>query len=624
MMIDCLSIGKTDRVNHTMEIDIVKLMVKIKSYGMSADELDKKIGSSDGLQPKQADLSCVHALNEPHLHEIHVVLRLLGITSVAPLVCQRCQTHPSRKIRAEIREEFRTSSGSSDAGGNPPLVTIHTWLESFNKQKPYSFEKAIAPVDTENWISHMEKIFDVIGCEDAFKTRLAVYKFEGNALAWWKAYKQAKGGDAGLITEYHSIRQTNTETSTEFMPRFLRLAGFLGSAAGTEEEQAKNFQWGLCRSTLNHLMCMSYTDVAQVANAARNYEILHETDDDDTERPDKRQKSGDQHLPTSQQSSHRNHGHNNDRHGSDKRSGGDNHRSNNNYSGRIPAMDVTREKGVISPTDMPILVPSSPGVPLRATLTQFALLVDVDTQESVVELLVLALSVVKLAIYKRIARRTPLQVDKKPGALGRVFAITVGHAANTSEIVDNSWIKHSKDQFYALTAQDMEILIQTCLMPLATKTQNDSFRFVHELKQEMHADLKYVESLEKEIDELESDKAESQTFWNEKASNVFRKEREHYVKIQELKAQLQDKNIAISELKKVIEEGKGKYVDTKFDKPSVVRKPSAQRIPKPSVLGKPAPFSNSFERTYFPKTKSVPKANVSEGLSKPITTQTLP
>nr|GEX96538.1 hypothetical protein [Tanacetum cinerariifolium] len=40
------------------------------------------------------------------------------------------------------------------------------------------------------------------------------------------------------------------------------------------------------------------------------------------------------------------------------------------------------------------------------------------------------------------------------------------------------------------------------------KTQNDSFIFVHELKQEMHADLKYVESLEKEIDELESDKAE--------------------------------------------------------------------------------------------------------------------
>ncbi|GJW45688.1 retrovirus-related pol polyprotein from transposon TNT 1-94 [Tanacetum coccineum] len=42
----------------------------------------------------------------------------------------------------------------------------------------------------------------------------------------------------------------------------------------------------------------------------------------------------------------------------------------------------------------------------------------------------------------------------------------------------------------------------------ANETQNDSFKFVHELKQEMHVDLKYIESLEKEIDELESDKAE--------------------------------------------------------------------------------------------------------------------
>nr|GFC08619.1 hypothetical protein [Tanacetum cinerariifolium] len=74
LMTDCLSIGETDRVNHTVEIDIVKLMVEIESYGMRVNELDKKTWSSDGLQPKQEDLSCIHALNEPHMHEIYVVL----------------------------------------------------------------------------------------------------------------------------------------------------------------------------------------------------------------------------------------------------------------------------------------------------------------------------------------------------------------------------------------------------------------------------------------------------------------------------------------------------------------------------------------------------------------------
>ncbi|GKB89701.1 hypothetical protein Tco_0961973 [Tanacetum coccineum] len=224
---------------------------------------------------------------------------------------------------------------------------------------------------------------------------------------------------------------------------------------------------------------------------------------------------------------------------------------------------------------------------------------------------------------------------------------------------------------YNHSAKDMEILIKTCLMPLALKTQNDSFAFVHELKKEMHADLKYVESLENEIDELESEKAEfsnmydmllqecvsndvmcsylhslsdldahaelqclydhkvkececlaqklskqtesvskevytellrsfaklekhsislelalqqcqeqmkNDTVCKEKASNVFLKEREQYFEIQDLKAQLQDKDIAISELKKLIEKNKGKGVDTNFEKQSILGKPPLQPI----------------------------------------------
>ncbi|GKA90325.1 retrovirus-related pol polyprotein from transposon TNT 1-94 [Tanacetum coccineum] len=101
----------------------------------------------------------------------------------------------------------------------------------------------------------------------------------------------------------------------------------------------------------------------------------------------------------------------------------------------------------------------------------------------------------------------------------------------------------------------------------------------------------------------------------ENGSNVFRKEREQYHEIQDLKAQMQDKNIAISELKKLIEKCKGKSVETQFDKPSVVRQPNAQRIPKPSVLGKPTPFSNSPEMRSFQTKQSVNKTNVSDGVN---------
>nr|GEX92896.1 putative reverse transcriptase domain-containing protein [Tanacetum cinerariifolium] len=179
----------------------------------------------------------------------------------------------------------------------------------------------------------------------------------------------------------------------------------------------------------------------QVANAARNYEILHERDDDDTERPDKWQKSGDRHQPTSYQSSHRNHGHNNDRHGSDRRGASDNHRSsNNNYSGsnnrnsgygrdqrnrgqqsnRYANSGSQQSRGSFEGYSYPVCTTCGrrhPGECLRATGTSFKCGQAGHLQKD---------------CKKNTTASTSGQADKKPGASGRVFAITEGHAAKTS------------------------------------------------------------------------------------------------------------------------------------------------------------------------------------------------
>nr|GFC25885.1 zinc finger, CCHC-type, retrotransposon Gag domain protein [Tanacetum cinerariifolium] len=180
-----------------------------------------------------------------------------------------------------------------------------------------------------------EHLADIVSLDSRRDSRGVPYEF-WTVGCWWKSPPES------LKREYHSIRQMNTETSTEFMQRFLRLAGFLGAAAGTEEEQAKNFHWGRRR-----------------------------------------------------------------------RGGSDNHRSNNNYSGNSNRNSGygrdQRNRGQQSNRYANSGSQQS-RVPLRATPIQFALLVDADTQESVVELLVLASSVVKLAIYRKIARRTPLRV----------------------------------------------------------------------------------------------------------------------------------------------------------------------------------------------------------------------
>ncbi|GJY36482.1 retrovirus-related pol polyprotein from transposon TNT 1-94 [Tanacetum coccineum] len=120
-------------------------------------------------------------------------------------------------------------------------------------------------------------------------------------------------------------------------------------------------------------------------------------------------------------------------------------------------------------------------------------------------------------------------------------------------------------------------------------------------------------------EQIKNDKA-----FKENQSKVFLKEREQYFEIQDLKAQLQDKGIAISELKKLIEKMKGKSVETKFEKPSVIRQPNAFKSQRQSVLGKLTTFLDSLAKTDFLKSKSVTTINVSNDFSKPVTTHILP
>ncbi|PWA36962.1 zinc finger, CCHC-type, Retrotransposon gag domain protein [Artemisia annua] len=151
-------------------------------------------------------------------------------------------------------------------------------------------DQAAGTSEAEDWITHVEKIFEVLGCGDEFKARLATFKLEGDALNWWKVHKRAKGGDVYMTTctwaefrstfykryfpdseqqrferEYNTIHQKENENSGEYMQRFLRLASFVGPIAGDAS------RWALDR-----LLNTEFADVSAVNDAARNIEIFHE------------------------------------------------------------------------------------------------------------------------------------------------------------------------------------------------------------------------------------------------------------------------------------------------------------------------------------------------------------
>nr|GFC55956.1 hypothetical protein [Tanacetum cinerariifolium] len=141
-----------------------------------------------------------------------------------------------------------------------------------------------------------------------------------------------------------------------------------------------------------------------------------------------------------------------------------------------------------------------------------------------------------------------------------------------------------------------------------------------ELDEVTNLQCDYLELLEK-CERLETKLSKSKML-----SKTFKSVQKHAInlELEDLKAQLQDKGIVISELKKLIEKLKEKSVDTKFEKSSVIQQPNAFKSQRPSVLDKPTTFSNSFVRKDFSKSKSVTQTNMSNDFSKPVTAQTLP
>nr|GFB81353.1 hypothetical protein [Tanacetum cinerariifolium] len=185
------------------------------------------------------------------------------------------------------------------------------------------------------------------------------------------------------------------------------------------------------------------------------------------------------------------------------------------------------------------------------------------------------------------------------------------------QIVDDAWIKHSKDLFRALTAHDMEILIQTCLMPLAIKTQSDSLKFVHELKQEMHADLKYVESLEKEIDELKFDKAEFLDMYDVILQECVSKDVmcSYLQSLSDLDTLAELQCMYLHKVKECdcLAQRLSKQTESFSKKVHTELLQRFAKVEKHSISLEIA-LQNCKEQT-----RSVSKANVSEGLSKPVT-----
>ncbi|GJU90130.1 retrovirus-related pol polyprotein from transposon TNT 1-94 [Tanacetum coccineum] len=161
--------------------------------------------------------------------------------------------------------------------------------------------------------------------------------------------------------------------------------------------------------------------------------------------------------------------------------------------------------------------------------------------------------------------------------------------------------------------------IETNFDPSVHKLMTNTERFFQSLKEEMVVDLKYFNSLENEIESLQSQLETQRTqFLNE----IDRLSREYYYHMNAILG-VYTKLDEITNLQSFGKMSK-RSVETKFEKPSVIRQPDAFKSQRQSILGKLATFSDSLAKKDFSKSKSVTINNASNDLSKPVTSQILP
>ncbi|GJZ87338.1 hypothetical protein Tco_0658948 [Tanacetum coccineum] len=146
-------------------------------------------------------------------------------------------------------------------------------------------------------------------------------------------------------------------------------------------------------------------------------------------------------------------------------------------------------------------------------------------------------------------------------------------------------------------------------------------KFIMKLPEVFAKSEKHLISIELALQQCQ-EQMKNDTVCKQNGPTVFLKEHEQYFEIQDLKAQLQDKNIAISELKKLIEKMKGKIVDTNFKKQSILGKLPLQPIRNQLVVRQPTAYK--FERSQVAKHQSASQVDVSNKLTKPVTPHSWP
>ena len=65
--------------------------------------------------------------------------------------------------------------------------------EKFGKFDPPTFKGTKDPIEADNWLKEIERLFRAMEVSDGQRVILAVFVLKGNALEWWESTERTHG-----------------------------------------------------------------------------------------------------------------------------------------------------------------------------------------------------------------------------------------------------------------------------------------------------------------------------------------------------------------------------------------------------------------------------------------------
>ncbi|XP_055835160.1 uncharacterized protein LOC129903635 [Solanum dulcamara] len=157
------------------------------------------------------------------------------------------------------------------------------------------FEGTVDPIDAEQWLEWIERVFELLECSDTAKFKYVVSLLQNDAYDWWVSIPNVRAKPPVLIWNdfvkefykkyvppaYHDVKkkeflnfEQRSMSIAEYQQKFLRLSCYARGIINNEKDKYSQFKDGLNDSIRKSVVVLQHENFCKLVLAALTWERI--------------------------------------------------------------------------------------------------------------------------------------------------------------------------------------------------------------------------------------------------------------------------------------------------------------------------------------------------------------